>query len=59
MSKDELNRKADKLAETYSNDVSSNEVVQEMNHITMIRNVNYGKKQMGALELLSLIRKYI
>ena len=55
MSEEELKRKAAKLAKKYSKDVSSEDLVQEMNHITMIHNANFGTKQLGALELLNAL----
>ena len=57
-SKEELTRKASKLAEKYSNDISSEDLVQEMNHITMVHNANCGRKQLGALELLNALTEY-
>ena len=41
MSKEELKRKAAKLAEKYSKDISSDDPLQEMNHITMVHNANF------------------
>ena len=59
MSKEELKRKAAKLAEKYSKDISSKEeLVQEMNHITMVHNAIFGRKQLGALELLNALAEY-
>ena len=55
MSEEELKRKAAKLAKKYSKDVSSEDLVQEMNHITMVHNANFGTKQLGALELLNAL----
>ena len=57
MSKEELKRKAAKLAENYSKDISSEGLVQEMNHI-MVHNANFGRKQLGALELLNALAEY-
>ena len=31
---------------------------QEMNHITMVHNANFGRKQLGALELLIALSEY-
>ena len=58
MSKEELKRKADKLAEKYSKDISSEDPVQEMNHITMVHGANFGRKQLSALELLNTLAEY-
>ena len=59
MSKEELECKAAKLAEKYFKDISSKEdLVQEMNHITMVHNANFGIKQLGALELLNALAEY-
>ena len=58
MSKEELKRKAAKLAEKHSKDISSEDLVQEMNHITMVHNANFGRKQLGALELLNALPEY-
>ena len=45
MSKEELKRKVIKPAETYSKVISSKEdFVQEINHITMVYNANFGRK---------------
>ena len=58
MSKEELKCKAAKLAEKYSKDISSKEdLVQEMNYIKMVHNANFGRKQLGALELLNALQK--
>ena len=54
MSKEELKRKAAKLAVKYSEDL-----VQEMNHIRMVHNVNFGRKQLDALELLNALTEYM
>ena len=54
--KKELKRKAAKLAETYSKEICSKEdFVQEINYITMVYNANFGRKQLGALELLNAL----
>ena len=59
MSKEELKCKAAKLAEKYSKDISSEEdFVQEMNHITVVHNANFGRKQLGALDLLNALAEY-
>ena len=53
MLKEELKRKAAKLAEKYSKEISSKEdFVQETNHTTVVHNANFGRKQLGALKLL-------
>ena len=59
MSKEESKRKAAKLAEKYSKDISSKEdLVQEMNHITMVYNTNFGRKQLELLELLNALAEH-
>ena len=58
MSKEELNHKIPKLAEMYSKDINSEDLVQEMNHTTMVHNANSGRKQLGALELLNALAEY-
>jgi len=40
---EELKCKAAKLAEKYSKDISSEDLVHEINHITMVHNANCGK----------------
>ena len=55
---EELKCKAAKLAEEYSKDISKADLVQEMNHITMVRNANFGRKQLGALERLNALAEY-
>jgi len=55
---EELKCKAAKLAEEYSKDISKADLVQEMNHITMVHNANFGRKQLGALELLNALAEY-
>ena len=48
MSKEELKCKAAKLAEKYFKDINSKEDLgQEMNHITMVHNANFGIKRLG------------
>ena len=59
MTKEELKRKAAKLAEMYSKDISSDDYVQEMNRTAMVHNANFGRKQLGALELLNALAEYI
>ena len=49
---EELNRKAAKIAEKYSKDISSEDHVQEWNLITIFYNPNFYIGQLGALELL-------
>ena len=58
MSKEQFKRKAAKLAKRYSKDISSENLVQEKNHITMVHNANFGRKQLGALELLNTLAEY-
>ena len=58
MSKEELKRKATELEETYSNDISSEDLVQEMNRITMVHNAIFCRRQLGALELLNALVEY-
>ena len=59
MSTEKLKRKTAKLIEKFSKNFSSEEdVVQKLNHITMIHNVNFGRKQLGALELLNALAEY-
>ena len=59
MLKEELKRKAAKLAEKYSKEISSKEdFVQETNHTTVVHNANFGRKQLGALELLNALAEY-
>ena len=53
MSKEELKCKAAKLAEKYSKDICSEDLVQEMNHITMVHNANFGRKQLGLRSTMS------
>ena len=52
MSKEELKCKAANLAEKYSEEISSEDLVLEMNYITMIHNDKFGGKRLGALKLL-------
>ena len=42
-------RKAAKLEKKYSEDISSEDLVLEMNHIIMVHSANFGRKQLGAL----------
>ena len=59
MPKNELKLKVTKLEEKYSKDISSEkDLVQEMNHITMVHNANFGRKQLGAFELLNALAEY-
>ena len=58
MSKEELKRKAAKLAEKYSKDITSEDLVQEMNHIAMVHNDNFGRKLFGTLEPLNALAHY-
>ena len=58
MTKAELKRKVAKLAERYSKDVSHEDHVQEINHITIVHNANLGRKQLGVLELLNALAEY-
>ena len=51
MSEEELEHKATKLAEKYSRDNSSEDLLHEMNPTTMFHNVHFGKNQLGLLEL--------
>jgi len=53
-----LKCKAAKLAEEYSKDISSVDLVQEMIHIRMVHNANLGRKQLGALELLNALGEH-
>ena len=48
-----------KIAEKYSKEISRKEdSVQEINHIIMIDNANFVRKQLAALELLNALAKY-
>ena len=58
MSKEELKRKAANIAEKYSKDISSEDPVQEMNHIRIVSIGIFGGKQLGALELLNALTEY-
>ena len=59
MSKEELKSKAAKLEEKYFKDISSkDDLVQEMNHITMVHHANFGIKRLSALELLNALAEY-
>ena len=55
MTKDELTCKAVKLAERYCKDISKEDLVQEINHISMVHNANFDKKQLNALDLLNAL----
>ena len=63
MSKEGLKRKAAKLAEKYSKDISCEDLVQEANHITMFHNANFGRtvECIGTVKCFGRvqIRKYI
>ena len=50
---EELKHKAARLAEKHSEDISSYDLVLEMNDIIMVHNANFGRKQLSALELLN------
>ena len=57
--KEGLKRKAAKLAGKYFKNISSKEdFVQEIDHITMVYNANFRRKQLGALELLNTLAEY-
>ena len=59
MSKEELKRKAAKLAEKYSEEIRSKEdFVQKISHITTVYHANFGSKQLGAMELLNALAEY-
>ena len=58
MSKEEVKRKEVKLAQKYSNDISSEDLEHEMNHITVVHNANFGRKHLGAFELLNALAEY-
>ena len=59
MSKKRIKVKAAKLVEKYSKDINSKKgLVQEMNHVTMVHNANFGRKQFGGLELLNTLAEY-
>ena len=58
MSEEELKHKAAKLVEKYFKDISGENLVQEMNHITMVHNANFGRKQLSALELVNALGEY-
>ena len=53
MSKEELKLTVAKLAEKYCENL-----VLEMNHLTMVHNSNIGRKQLGVLELLNSLAEY-
>ena len=52
----ESKRKLGKVAEKYSKDLNSEDLVQEINH--MFHNANFGLKHLGALELLNALAEY-
>ena len=58
MSKQELKRKAAKIAEKCSKDISSEDLVLEMNHITMVHNDIFCRKQLGAFKLRNALAEY-
>ena len=58
MTEEELKNKAADLAENYPKDISNEDLVQEMNNIAMVHNANFGKEQLGPLELLNALAKY-
>ena len=59
MFKKELKRKAAKIEEKYSKEICCKEdLVQDTDYITMVYNVNFGRKQLGALELLNALAEY-
>ena len=58
VSSEERKCKAAMLAEKYSNDISSDDIAHEMNHISMVSNANFGIKQLGALEKLNALAEY-
>ena len=58
MTKDELTRKAVKLAERYCKDISKEDLVQEINYISMVHNANFDKKQLNALDLLNALAEH-
>ena len=48
-----------KLAEKYSKEISGKEdFVQEINHIILVHNAKFGRKKVGALELLNVLTEY-
>ena len=58
MSQEELKSKAVTLAGMYSEDVSSDDLVLEMNHILMVHKANFGVKGLDALGLLNALAEY-
>ena len=52
-SKEESKRKAAELAGKHSEDISSEDLEHEMNHIAMVHIANLSRRQLGALELLN------
>lgn len=52
-------RKATKLAERYPKDISCEDLVQEMIHMTLVRNASFGSIQLGELELLNAEYKLV
>ena len=58
MRKEELRHKAARLAEKHSADISSEDFVMEINHITLVHNDNFGREQLGALEQLIALAEH-
>ena len=58
MSREILHHNAANISEKYSNDIGSEDLVLEMNHMTMVHNANLDRKQLGALELLNVSAEY-
>ena len=58
ISEEEMKIKATELGEKYSQDISSEGLVQEINHISMVHTANFGTKQLGALELLNALSEH-
>ena len=50
--------KAAQPAEKYSKDICSEDLVQKMNDITLVHIANFGREQLGALELLNSFAAY-
>ena len=51
--------KAAKLAEKYAEEISSENLAREMNHIKMVHSANFGGKPLGVWELLNSLAEYI
>ena len=58
MSKEQLKRKAANLTEKYSENISIENLVLELTYMTMLHDGNFGRKQLGALELLNVLAEY-